>query len=272
LLPAGETGEIVVRGPEVFAGYENDPEANRRIFHDGWCRTGDLGYLDRDGYLFLCGRVKEIINRGGYKVSPPEVDAALASHPQVTEAGTFAVPHPTLGEDVVAAVVLRAPGAATPQELRDFAFAELAAFKVPSRIVPVAEIPKTALGKIRRSELAALLAVPAPRELLPACGPNEALVARLFAEVLGVDAIGALDDFFELGGDSLRGTQVVARANAALGTDLPPTCLFRRPTVRGFAAELAAAADSGHGSGPPPIRPRTHARLDLRAPDRQPED
>ena len=111
-----------MRGPEVFAGYENDPAANRQAFFDGWFRTGDLGYVDRDGFLFIVGRAKELINRGGFKVSPSAVDAALMRHPDVADAVTFAVPHPTLGEDVVTAVVLREPPARRHGELRDFAF------------------------------------------------------------------------------------------------------------------------------------------------------
>ncbi|TMH62281.1 MAG: hypothetical protein E6H55_08705, partial [Betaproteobacteria bacterium] len=153
-LPVGAVGEIIVRGCEVFGGYEDDPEANALAFHDGWFRTGDLGYLDGDGYIYLTGRMKEAINRGGFKVSPTAVDAALMQHSQVADAATFGVPHPTLGEDVIAAVVARAPGSVSEQELRDFALQRLAGFMVPTRIVFMSELPKTALGKVRRHALA----------------------------------------------------------------------------------------------------------------------
>ncbi len=256
-LPAGEVGEIVVRSAEVFDGYENDPEANREIFHDGWCRTGDLGHVDADGFLFLVGRVNEIINRGGYKVSPVEIDIALATHPDVVEAAAFSVPHPTLGEDIAMAVVLRRPVAATPQKLRDFALANLAAFKVPSHIVVTDQLPKTPLGKIRRRELAAIHAQPQLRPFSPPAGPNETLVARAFSEVLGIDPIGADDNFFLLGGDSLNGAQVVQRLNAAAGSDLPVSSLFRRPTVAEFAVELTAGVRPGRAPGPPPIARRS---------------
>jgi len=123
-LPPHEAGEVVIRGPGIRP-YEDDPEANREAFRDGWFRTGDLGYFDEDGYLYLTGRVKELINRGGLKVSPHEVDAALMRHPDVAEAATFAVPHPTLGEDVAAAVVVRNPSV-TAQQLRDYALEQLA--------------------------------------------------------------------------------------------------------------------------------------------------
>jgi oxalate---CoA ligase len=148
----GSDGEIVVRGPAVFPGYFDDPEATRAAFHDGWFRTGDVGRLDQDGNLFVTGRLKEMINRGGEKVAPSKVDAAIASHPAVLEAAAFAVPHPTLGEDVACAVVLSTSTESplSVGELRRFAAERLARFKVPSRIYFVDEIPRGELGKPQR--------------------------------------------------------------------------------------------------------------------------
>jgi acyl-CoA synthetase (AMP-forming)/AMP-acid ligase II len=157
LLPVGARGEVVIRGRDVTAGYENNPQANAAAFVDGWFRTGDEGWLDAAGYLRLSGRLKEIINRGGEKVSPLEVDAVLLDHPAIAQALTFALPHPKLGEDVAAAVVLR-PGAALDEAgLRDFAAARLAAFKVPRKVVFLEEIPRGATGKLQRIGLAARL-------------------------------------------------------------------------------------------------------------------
>jgi acyl-CoA synthetase (AMP-forming)/AMP-acid ligase II/acyl carrier protein len=241
-LPPEGIGDVWVSSPSVIAAYENDPELNAQIFDRGWFKTGDLGYFDKDGYLFLTGRSKEAINRGGLKVSPSEVDAALLAHADVADAATFAVPHSTLGEDVVAAVVLRPSSSATAQQLRDHAFQRLAPFKVPSRVVLVPELPKTVQGKVVRRELPHKLARYLRAEYVPAAQEHEELVARCFAEVLGVDRIGAQDNFFDLGGDSLRGAQVVARVNVALDVDLDPTSLFRRPTVAEFAAELTSIA------------------------------
>jgi acyl-CoA synthetase (AMP-forming)/AMP-acid ligase II len=150
---ASTTGEILVRSPLMFAGYENDPQASAEAFRDGWFRTGDTGHLDADGYLYLTGRVKEMINRGGSKVSPFDVDAVLIQHPGVAEAATFGFPHSALGEDVAAAVVVTGQGI-TERELRSFAAGRLASYKVPSRFVFVSEIPKTPLGKTRRLLLA----------------------------------------------------------------------------------------------------------------------
>ena len=254
LLASGHTGEIVVRGPTVFAGYENDDEANRRAFHRDWFRTGDLGHVDADGYLFVAGRVKEIINRGGVKVLPQEVDAMLMAQAGVADAACFGVPHPTLGEDVVAVVVLRTDASVGGQQLRDAALERLPAYKVPSRIVPVSSIPRDAQGKLRRGELPDVLAQSMHTEFAPPHGPPQVLVAATFCEVLGIEHIGAHDNFFALGGDSLRGAQAVLRMNAALGLDLDAIELFRRPTVAEFATRLEEAA--GAPPGGPPLTPR----------------
>jgi acyl-CoA synthetase (AMP-forming)/AMP-acid ligase II len=154
LLAPGETGEIVIRGPNVTAGYENNPKANGEAFTDGWFRTGDQGTIDADGYITITGRLKEIINRGGEKISPREIDEVLMDHPAVLQAVTFAVPHDKLGEDVACAVVLREGQQATERELRHYMIARVAAFKVPRKILLLAEIPKGATGKLQRIGLA----------------------------------------------------------------------------------------------------------------------
>ena len=153
-LAPGERGEVGIRGTTVVDGYENNPAANSAAFTGGWFRTGDEGYLDGDGYLFLTGRLKELINRGGEKVSPVEVDAVLLRHPAVAQAVAFAIPHARLGEEVGAAVVLREGRRAGEKELRAHVAAHLAAFKVPRRILFVDEIPKGPTGKMQRLGLA----------------------------------------------------------------------------------------------------------------------
>jgi acyl-CoA synthetase (AMP-forming)/AMP-acid ligase II len=157
LLPRGSLGEVVIRGRDVMAGYENNPEANAKAFTHGWFRTGDQGVLDEAGYLRLTGRLKEIINRGGEKLSPLEIDTVLMDHPAVQQVVTFGLPHPKLGEDVAAAVVLREGMSVTERELQDFASKRLADLKVPRKIVFLAEIPKGATGKLQRIGLAARL-------------------------------------------------------------------------------------------------------------------
>lgn len=154
LLGAGEEGEVVTRGANVTPGYDINPKANAEGFAHGWFHTGDQGVMDHDGYLRITGRLKEIINRGGEKVSPAEVDAILMEHPAVHQALAFAMPHDMLGEEVAAAVVLREGASAGERELRDFASSRLAAFKVPRRIVILDDIPKGPTGKPQRIGLA----------------------------------------------------------------------------------------------------------------------
>jgi acyl-CoA synthetase (AMP-forming)/AMP-acid ligase II len=157
LLPQGEIGEVVIRGANVTRGYENNPTANASAFSDGWFRTGDEGVLDAAGYLRLTGRLKEIINRAGEKISPLEVDNRLMEHPAVKQVATFAMPSKLFGEAVAAAVVLHEGAQADAEELRDFAGKTLSAFKVPQQIVFLAEIPKGSTGKLQRIGLAAKL-------------------------------------------------------------------------------------------------------------------
>jgi acyl-CoA synthetase (AMP-forming)/AMP-acid ligase II len=154
LLPRGTIGEVVIRGDNVTAGYEANPAANAAAFSGGWFRTGDQGVIDGEGYLRITGRLKELINRGGEKVSPLEVDEVLMDHPAVAQVVTFALPHPKLGEEVAAAVVLREGMGLTEPELRNFDKARLADFKVPRKIVFVSEIPKGNTGKLQRIGLA----------------------------------------------------------------------------------------------------------------------
>ncbi len=154
ILPAGTTGEVVVRGANVTLAYENNPVANSENFTNGWFRTGDQGVMDGEGYLSITGRLKEIINRGGEKISPREVDDVLMDHPAVQQVVTFAMPDKKLGEEIAAAVVLREGVDATAQDIRKFARSRLANFKVPRKILFLDEIPKGATGKLQRIGLA----------------------------------------------------------------------------------------------------------------------
>jgi acyl-CoA synthetase (AMP-forming)/AMP-acid ligase II len=159
LLAVGVSGEIVIRGPNVMLGYENNPAANTASFCDGWFRTGDEGFLDAEGYLRLTGRLKEFINRAGEKIAPLEVDNILMDHPSVRQALTFAMPSRTFGEDVAAAVVLHEGAQADAEGLRSFVATRLAAFKVPRKIIFLSEIPRGPTGKPQRIGLAERLGV-----------------------------------------------------------------------------------------------------------------
>jgi acyl-CoA synthetase (AMP-forming)/AMP-acid ligase II len=155
LLAPGASGEVVIQGPSVIGGYANNAEANAQSFTHGWFRTGDQGFLDPDGYLSLIGRLKEMINRGGEKIAPREIDDVLLQHPAVSQAVAFGSPHASWGEEVVAAVVLK--GAATEKDLIAFARERLADYKVPKKLFIVEQIPRTATGKIQRRNVAAAL-------------------------------------------------------------------------------------------------------------------
>ena len=158
-LPAGQPGEVVIAGPNVIDGYEDNPAANAASFTAGWFRTGDQGVIDDDGYLRLTGRIKELINRGGEKIAPREIDDALLSHPAVADAVAFGVPHPVWGEEVAAAVVLRRP--VSESELVAWCRDRLAPFKCPGKLHIVDAIPKTATGKVQRLDVAARFAADA---------------------------------------------------------------------------------------------------------------
>jgi acyl-CoA synthetase (AMP-forming)/AMP-acid ligase II/thioesterase domain-containing protein/acyl carrier protein len=209
-------GEVVIRGPSVFAGYANDPEANREAFRQGWFRSGDLGHIDSEGFLYITGRTKEMINRGGEKVLPLEVDAALGAHPAVEEAVAFSIPHPTLGEDVAAAVVVRAGHSVRESELRQFVSGRLAPFKIPRRIVFPETIPKGPTGKPMRSQLTEQYASEVAASVTPA-DPLEQRLAAIWAEILKLREVGTADNFFSLGGDSLLALQMLQRVEQECG-------------------------------------------------------
>ena len=238
LLPAEEVGEVVIKGPNVTAGYLDNPTANAESFADGWFRTGDQGYLDSDGYLFITGRLKEIIIRGGQNIAPREVDEALLEHPAVAQAVAFSVPHATLGEDLAAAVVLHHDATATEREIRVLAFERLADYKVPSQIVFVDDVPKGPTGKLQRIGLAERLQSELTMTYVAPRNAVEQAVASFWCEVIGIERTGINDNFFLTGGDSLMAARVVARIQAAFGVDLPLESIFRKPTVADQADEV----------------------------------
>lgn len=244
LLGPQAVGEVVIRGPNVTQGYVANPEANARAFCNGWFRTGDQGWMDTEGYLFLQGRLKELINRGGEKIAPVEIDEVLMDHPAVAQALAFAVPHPTLGEDVAAAVVLRPQARATESELRRHASERLAYFKVPRRILVLDAIPKGATGKPQRIGLAERLGIeatwlaPDPVEHVAPRNAVEEVLGAIWRELLGGDPPGVHDNFFGAGGDSIRAAQFVARVQAALSVDLSLLELFDGPTIAQVASVL----------------------------------
>ena len=240
LLKPGTTGEIVVRGANVTRGYENDSIANEDSFANGWFRTGDQGVMDTEGYLVVTGRIKEMINRGGEKIAPREIDDRLLEHPAVAQAVTFALPHPTLGEDIVAAVVLKEKGSSTGEtEIREFLFGRLAGCKLPSQVVIVDQIPKGSTGKVQRIGLADKLFQKLKKPFVAPRTSVEETLAKIWVEVLGSGQVSVYDNFFALGGDSLKATLVVSRVQKAFDVTLTLKTFFLKPSV----ADLAIAIE-----------------------------
>ena len=248
LLRPGEIGEVVVRGPSVTNGYEGNPQANKSAFTHGWFRTGDQGRFDAEGYLFLTGRLKEIINQGGEKISPSEVDEVLTQHSAVAQAVTFAVPHPTLGEHVAAAVVLKQGAQATERELRDFAASQLAEFKTPRQILFLDEIPKGPTGKVLRiglaDQLKDLLASKQQANFVPAENAIEKEIADIWRQVLKVERVGTDDDFNALGGNSLSMVTAILQIEDRFKVTVPIDGFLKTPTVRTLA-RLIRPEDTG---------------------------
>jgi len=251
LLGTGGLGEIVIRGPNVTSGYENNPTANQSAFSDGWFRTGDQGFIDSEGYLSITGRLKELINRGGEKISPREVDEVLIDHPAIEQAVTFAVPHPQLGEDVGAALVLRGGFMATEMEIREFAASRLAYFKVPRWIRFLNEIPKGPTGKLQRIGLAERLGVEPIVEERPDYvepeTPFERALAQIWRDVLKQDQIGRDDSFLALGGDSILATRVIARIRDSFNLEVSLLSFFNAQGLADLARAIGQLKESNPG-------------------------
>lgn len=213
-------GEIWIRGEQVCAGYFNQTGQERQRFRDGWLATGDLGFFDEDGFLFVTGRAAEVINRGGEKISPQRIEAVLAQHPLIESAVSFAVPHPTLGQNVGAAVVLKPTGGIALDrvlaEIRQFASASLPAQQIPQHWRVVQQLPLGPGGKVQRSRLSE----ESPTDL-----------ARLWGEVLGKVPNGPDANFFEMGGHSLSAARLLQRIEERYGVQLPLDSLFLHPTL-----------------------------------------
>jgi acyl-CoA synthetase (AMP-forming)/AMP-acid ligase II len=251
-LGPDQPGEIVVRGPNVMTGYEGNQQATDAAFLNDWFRTGDLGYRDSDGYYFLTGRLRDLINRGGQKITPQEVDDVLLSHPSVAEAATFPVPDARLGEAVAAAVVLRPNTILTERQLAEFAACQLAFFKIPERIFFLQELPKGPTGKVKRSLLAGALGLSGGLRRAHAEEPHTddaasepvqfvlAQVMRTAAEVLDVKDVDSHRSFLESGGDSVRAMLFVARLSEAFRVELTFLDVFYAPSFVSVARTITA--------------------------------
>ena len=247
-LTAGERGEIRVRGATVMPGYLGDEALNREVLRDGWFHTGDIGSLDEEGFLHLHGRLREVINRGGEKVSLSEVDAALLRHPAVAEAAAFGVPHQRLGQDVAAAVVLRPGIAVTGAELQRFLRDELVYFKVPRRVQIIEALPRGLTGKVLRHRLADAYVQQRNERARLATGAVAASqleqdVLAIWRRLLKTEAVGPEDNFLDSGGDSLLATEMLTELEQMLGRVIPESLLIEAETARELAARLENLAN-----------------------------
>ena len=243
-LGPGETGEVSIRGETVFAGYEANPKANAEAFTNGWFRTGDLGALDQDGYLWLTGRLKEMINRGGEKISPIEIENLLLAHPAVAQAVVFSIPHPSLGEDVGAGVILREGQKAGVADLQAYLLDHVSLPKVPRRIVFPPALPKGPTGKLKRIGVAEAFGLDQAGARPPFVAPlslAEQAMVNIWSSVLSIADVGMDDDFFDLGGDSLAAMQIAVEIKAAMGVDIGLSQLLSHPTVADLTRIVADA-------------------------------
>jgi acyl-CoA synthetase (AMP-forming)/AMP-acid ligase II len=228
--PPGVDGEILLRGAGVIREYLGvQPDG---AFWEGWLRTGDIGHVDEDGYLYVVGRKKEVIKRGGHSVFPLEIDNTLITHPDIAEAITFSIPHDTLGEDVIAAVVGKPDATVDLVAVREHVALSLSSYKIPTRVLVVNRIPRNAIGKALRREMPTLLASQlGPESHNPSTAMEQALLA-IWHKVLRREDIGVTDNVFQFGADPLRAEMASGLIEEASGVRMSTKMFYAKPTVR----------------------------------------
>ncbi|CCF18294.1 putative Coenzyme a synthetase-like protein [Pseudorhizobium banfieldiae] len=240
-VTAGKRGEVLISGPSVMSAYEGDAAVSRDTFRGDWLCSGDEGFIDDEGFLFLTGRLKDIINRGGEKISPQEIDMILSDHPNIAEAAAFAMPHPSLGEEVAVAVVPRDRTTLETSDIIDHLRGRTANFKIPRTVIFLDKLPRVPSGKLDRRALPELAGatVQARSHIAPA-SPLAKTLAAMWTSVLKVPVIGMEDNFFDLGGDSLSATNLALLLEERFGRDIPVSALFDAPTLREMEQVLSA--------------------------------
>jgi acyl-CoA synthetase (AMP-forming)/AMP-acid ligase II/acyl carrier protein len=250
----GTVGEIRLRWPGLPAQhYFRDHAATTAVFQDGWTRTGDAGYRDANGLLYIVDRIKDVIIKGGINIASVVVESALREYPAVVEAAVYGVAHPLHGEEVAAAVVLRAP--ADPDDLRAFLRDWLASYEIPTRIEVLPELPRNASGKVLKRELRART-TPATAGAAPTDRRCLGMLTAIWSAVLNRDSVRPDDDFFALGGDSLQATQVSARIGAAYGIEVPVTTIFEHCRLSDLATVVDELVRTGDRAAPIERLPR----------------
>ena len=245
MLPAHQIGQIIVRGPSLTTGYENQKNSSS-FWNDGWFATGDLGYMDDDGYLFIAGRINDTINKGGYKISPYEVEMVFLMHPDIVEAVVYPAPHPSLGELPMAIVVLSIDSVVTESMLKLFLQKKLSISKIPARIIGAKQIPKNNTGKIMRASMHQYVQKH-PHEFSKLNEKNDVTVqdaeliqienelSNIWKKILKIDSIGNDDNYFTLGGDSLSVVFLFLEIEQQFNITLPVECILTKGTIRDMA-------------------------------------
>lgn len=220
-LPKLTHGEIAIKGDNVFRGYESNPQANSIQFSNGWFFTGDIGYFDNEGFLFLTGRSKELVNKGGEKVSPYEIEEVLNKHPSISESAIFSVPHNTLGEDIAAAIVFNENKFASSDELKIHVSKFLSEFKIPTTFLSLTKLPRNNIGKILRSELKEIYENRNIKKIkVEPQNSTQKLLLQIWSAEIHNELISVDDDFQELGGDSLALTRILSIIEEFFGIEL----------------------------------------------------
>jgi oxalate---CoA ligase len=240
-LSAGSEGEVLLRGPSVITRYASG-EAGPDHFLDGWLRTGDVGRIDEDGCLFILGRTKELIKRGGHSVYPLEVDSAILSHPEVTEAISFSLEHPTLGEELVAAFVPRAGSKVDGNDIRQFLEGKISTYKIPAAIACVGEIPKSATGKSARRAMCSAFSEEFALKSVSPHSELETALLEAWTSASDVPRLGVTDNLFVHGSDPIRAQRVCDDLRQRHELDLSLKDIIRNPTVRMQASLISSRA------------------------------
>lgn len=244
MLPTASSGEIVIRGASVFQSYENDPAVNNEAFYKGWFKTGDQGYLDQDGYLFITGRIKEQINKGGEKVSPYEVEKVISQHPDVLDVAVFGFPNSKFGEEVASIVVLKTNKDFTIKQLRRFLKGKIPLIKMPTRLYLADKIPMGPTGKIQRNTLYQVLensdstklsTMDLTEEFIAPRNETEIKLASIWEKILNIKPISVKDDFFELGGDSLLLIGLFTEIDRIWDLKIPLSIIYQKGTIEQIA-------------------------------------
>lgn len=252
LLPPGQEGEIVISLRHIVKGCMDEQVIDNQKLVNGWLRTGDQGHIDAEGYLFITDRLTEIINCGGHKVPPSEIDGALLEHPSVKDAAAFSIPHNSLGEAVVAAVVFEKNAGATEKELLSFVSGRLAQHKVPRHLVIADRIPRGETGKLQRRALSKYFSNLLKIDYVAPSTETEIAVSRIWQEILGAVHAGINDNIFLLGGDSITAAQILSRINNTFNIQLPVQAMFDSPTIAALSEQVDAEHRSASVTRPGP--------------------